>query len=283
MINSRLTSFLETNKLLGQEQTGFRVGCSTVDHIFTLYCLIDMFKSKKKRLYCAFVDYSKAFDSVDRYSLWQKVLSIGIDGKVLRVIQNMYKNAKSCVQNNSQLSDFFECNIGVRQGENLSPLLFSIFLNDLERVMHDNTKGICLEFNLDNIDWCIKLFTLLYADDTILISETPQDLQNMLNTLYSYCYKWKLKVNASKTKIVIFSRGVVRKHPEWFFGLQKLEVVSSYVYLGVKFNCNGKFTEAIKKQILQARKASFSLIAKFCKFNLPIDIQVHLFDTYIPI
>ncbi len=66
----------------------------------------------------------------------------GIDGKILTVIQNMYKNAKSCIHNQNGFSDFFECNIGVQQGENLSTLLFSIFLNDIAEFMNANSKGI---------------------------------------------------------------------------------------------------------------------------------------------
>ena len=193
----------------------------------------------------------------------------------------MYKNAKSCVQNQNEYSEFFNSYIGVRQGENLSPLLFSIFLNDLAAFMSTNSEGIQIEFTAENIACYIKLYTLLYADDTILISESPEDLQCMLNALNAYCQKWKLQVNASKTKIVIFSRGRVKKRPSWTLGSQNLEVTLDYIYLGVTFNYNGKFTKAINKQITQAKRASFSMVAKARKLQLPIDIQMHLFDTCI--
>ena len=281
VLNSRLSSFLENNNLLGLEQAGFRTGYSTLDHIFTLHCIIDLYTSKKKKLYCAFVDYKKAFDTVDRYSLWQKLINIGIHGNLFTVIQNMYKNAKSCVQGTDGFSEFFACNIGVRQGENLSPLLFSIFLNDLEQFLSKNSEGIQFDFNVNNLECFIKIYTLLYADDTILISESPKNLQLMLDSLHSYCEKWKLQVNTSKTKIVIFSRGLAKSLPTWTFGPHNLEVVSDYVYLGIVFNFNGKFTKAINKQVLQARRASYSVIAKSRKFQLPIDIQFHLFDTCI--
>ena len=281
VVNTRLTDFLESNDLLGEEQAGFRAGYSTLDHIFSLHCLIDLYLNNKKRLYCAFIDYKKAFDMVDRCSLWQKLLSIGINGKILTIIKTMYANAKSCVQLDGDLSDFFTCNIGVRQGENLSPLLFSIFLNDLADFMSDKTKGVQLEYSAENLDCYIKLFVLLYADDTILISESPEDLQKMLDNLHGFCIKWKLHINASKTKIVIFSKGRLKNQPTWTLGTHNLEVTQDYVYLGVVLNYNGKFTKAIAKQINQARRASFSLIAKARKLDLPIDIHLHLFDSCI--
>ncbi len=142
-----------------------------------------------------FVDYRKAFDMVDRSSLWQKLPTIGIDGKILRIIRNMYQNVKSCVQQNSSYSNFFNCNIGVRQRENISPLLFSIFLNDLSEFLGLTSKGVQVEFNVKNLDVFIKLYALLYADDTIIISESPKDLQSMLDALQIYCDTWKQDQN----------------------------------------------------------------------------------------
>ncbi len=84
---------------------------------------------------------------------------------------------KSCIQNRNGFSDFYECNIGFQQGKNISPLLFSIFLNDLAEFMSANSKGIQLEFNTNILDCFISLYVLLYADDTILIRESPKDPQ----------------------------------------------------------------------------------------------------------
>ena len=64
-----------------------------MDHIFSFNCILDLLFNQKKRLYCAFVDYRKAFDTVDRPSLWSKVLKYNITGKVMTVIRNMYKMA----------------------------------------------------------------------------------------------------------------------------------------------------------------------------------------------
>ena len=123
-LNSRLTRFVEVNQIIGSEQAGFRSGFSTTDHMFALKSLIDIYLSKRKRLYCCYIDYSKAFDTISRSELWSKLLKCNVSGKIFRVVYNMYKSAKSCVAINGLLTDNFSCLIGVRQGENLSPFYF---------------------------------------------------------------------------------------------------------------------------------------------------------------
>ena len=98
-----------------------------MDHIFNLKCSVDLYLHRNKHLFCAFIDYRKAFDSVNRLALWQKLLQQNINGKMLKIIYSMYNTAKSCVRQNHQLSRYIYSNVGVRQGENLSPVLFHYF------------------------------------------------------------------------------------------------------------------------------------------------------------
>ena len=121
VLNNRLTEYIDELGLMGEEQTGFRHDYSTMDRVFVLKNLIDLYLNKRKRLYCAFVDYRKAFDTVNRTFLWLKLLSNNIDGNIFIVIFNLYNEAKSCIMNTftKHLSPFFLCNIGVRQGENV--------------------------------------------------------------------------------------------------------------------------------------------------------------------
>ena len=281
LINQRLSKFLDSNGLLGEEQAGFREGYSTMDHTLTLNLIIEFLLSKHKRLYCAFIDYHKAFDTVDRTHLWTKLFSTGIHGRIFNVVKSIYKEAQSCVRHNGEVSQLFPCNNGVRQGDNLSPLLFSIYLNDLQVFLSKQCKGIVIENKGAEFAHYVQLFTLLYADDTILLGESAQDLQVALDSLYSYCERWNLKVNENKTKVVVFSRGKVRKVPEWRFGPHTITTQYDYTYLGVSFNYNGLFEKAMGKQVTQAKRALFSLVAKFRKLNLPLDIQCHLVDSCI--
>lgn len=182
----------------------------------------------------------------------------------------------------------FQSYVGVRQGENLSPLLFSIFLNDFEQFLLRKSNGLRFTSDLiynhlqdeDTVIY-LKLITLLYADDTIIFAETPDDLQKSLEALNDYCNQWDLKVNASKTKIIIFSRGKVKKLPVFYLNDVIIDIVDDYKYLGIIFQYNGKFSRAQKHLYDQASKAMFSLIAKSRKFSLPIDLQLELFDSLV--
>ena len=288
ILNERLNKFLEDSGILNEEQAGFRKNYSTVDHIFSMKLLIDFYLHKGKKLYCAFVDYRKAFDSIDRVYLWKKLIHSDINGKMLKVIFNIYDKAKSCVQSKEGLSNFFVSSTGVRQGENLSPILFSIYLNDLVAHMSKFCNGletlshsVKMHLSDDTVEVYLKLFLLLYADDTVIFAENRNDLQAALDAMKSYCEMWKLKVNSDKTKIVIFSRSKNRSREEFYFNNNKLDILEDFTYLGIKFNFNGKFDKAKKHLCDQARKAMFSVLKKARSLCLDIDLQIHLFDTMI--
>ena len=80
VLNNRFNVYLENMDVLCEEQAGFRKGYSTTDHIFILKCLVDLYLHRYKHLHCAFIDYRKAFDSVNRTALWQNLLQQNIDG-----------------------------------------------------------------------------------------------------------------------------------------------------------------------------------------------------------
>ena len=123
----------------------------------------------------------KAFYSIDRVALWQKRSKNNIDGKFFIVVRNMYEQAKSCIKLNGNCLQFFNTNVGVRQGENLSHLLFSIFLNDLSDFLQRAYNGMehvadlaHQAFENDEIIIYFRLYILLYADDTVLFAESTE-------------------------------------------------------------------------------------------------------------
>ena len=140
-----------------------------------------------------------------------KLISSDINGNILKVIYNLYDGDNSCVKMNGKLSDYFKCKIGVRQGENLSPLLFAIFLNDFEYSVKRKYSGLNLladDVNIclsdDDVVHFLKIYNLLYADDTVVLPESVGELQIALNVVYDYCSDWNLTLNAAKTQIGIF-------------------------------------------------------------------------------
>ncbi len=216
------------------------------------------------------------------------MLDSDINGKLFDVIRDMYSKAKSCVGHNDNTSIFFPCLIGVRQGENLSPFLFAIFLNDLKKYFGDNNcDGLPFLESLseeayDNLGTMLKLYILLYADDTVILCDTRDQMQHALNVLHTYCKTWRLEVNISKTKVLVFCKRKFNKTRMVFtFGDVNLEMIDEYVYLGILFSHNGRFHKAINRMCGQAEKAMYALIRKIRRLNLPVDLQFQMFDAMV--
>ena len=281
ILNERLKHYSETKNIINKTQAGFRQGYSTLDHMYLLKCIIELFKWRKRKLFCLFVDYKKAFDMVWREGLWYKLIRDNVNGRFVNVIHSMYNNIKSCVMINQQTSDTFTCNMGVRQGENLSPLLFSFYVNDLLETFRRNNCN-CLDFDNNFLNAHLKLLVLMYADDTVLLCDSEASMKKAIIALHNYCSDWRLKVNCDKTKVVVFSRGQVQTS-RYNFQLagEAIEVVNDYKYLGVLFNYNGKFRKGELALQAQATRALYSIVGKSRKYDLPVDIQIELFNTMV--
>lgn len=199
-------------------------------------------------------------------------------------IVNMYSNIKSRIFYGSVFSEYFPCNVGVRQGESLSPLLFSLYINDLEHFLKEQDveglKTVSDDIEIE-LDYYLKLFLILYADDTALLAESKNDLQKQLDSLYNYCELWKLKVNVNKSKIVVFSKGRPLSNIEFKYNNTVLEIVNEFTYLGVIFSRTGSFSKAKKAQTEKATHAMYDVIRKGRKHNLSIECQLDLFDKIV--
>ena len=179
---------------------------------------------------------------------------------------------------------FFESYVGLRQGENLSPVLFSIFLNDLEPFLEEkNVTGIEFELENDDLFFFIRFVVLLYADDTAIVCESPDEFQSALNNFVEYCQTWRLNFNYDKTKVVIFGARNIDQYRFEMEGVQ-IEISNSYKYLGVLLSSNGSFLNARKAIYEKANKAMHLLYKRIYNLNLPLDLQLQLFDsTILPI
>ena len=160
ILNVRLQKYLEVNNNLVDEQNGFRASRSCIDHIFVLCTVLRNRKLSGQETFLAFIDFQKAFDSVDRHFLLFKLLKIGVSGHMYNAISALYSNPRSRISLNEHKTEYFHCPIGVKQGDCLSPTLFAIFINDLAKEIKESGIGIQIEENL-------FINMLLYADGTI--------------------------------------------------------------------------------------------------------------------
>ena len=256
-LNIRLTKYCNGHGLLAEEQNGFRSNRSCEDHIFVLNSIVENRLNDKKPTYCAFIDLEKAFDWINRDLLLYKLIDLGIDGNIYFAIKSMLSGTRSKIILGDKIETMlFEVSCGVRQGDPMSPTLFSLFINDL--ITHLKTN--CNTLRVGNLD----INSLFYADDMVLIGESENDLQNLLDELNIWCMQWHVKINEDKSKIVHF-RKVRTKCTEIDFLLngQMLEKVNCYKYLGVYFDEHLKFDICIRTLAESAGRALGSIINKF--------------------
>ena len=127
ILNNRLNTFLEENRILLENQAAYRKRYLTLDHIFTLNSVNEILKHYDKKLYCIFIDFSKAFDSIWQTGLWQKLLKQDIRGKFLKIVKSMYSNIKSCVSLKNSKSDFSTATAASDKEKTYHPFLSHYF------------------------------------------------------------------------------------------------------------------------------------------------------------
>ena len=156
-----------------------------------------MVKKTRKKLYCVFVDFTKAYDLVDRKKLLQKLRGMGINGIFYRNIEAMYENTEYSIKLSKGSLKPIKSNLGLRQGCPLSPLLFNIYIDDIKYIFDETCNPTEIRET--------KINHFLYADDLVLLSLTKEGLQNCLDRLQNYCTKNSLIINIDKTKTMIFN------------------------------------------------------------------------------
>ena len=201
LIKKRLVNKLETLRLLSPIQAAYRKGRSTCDHLLILQELFLKHRfskgAQKTPLYLCFMDLAKAFDTVPRKILFRKLRKLGIKGKMLRVISDLYTRNIARVQVGNYLSPNFEINKGVMQGSKLGPILFLIFINDLLNELHTSRLGAQIAYHI--------ISGLGFADDIVLISDVPGNLQKLINICDNWAHKNQMSFNLDKCNVMVFN------------------------------------------------------------------------------
>ena len=171
--------------------------CSNA-HVIIQYLIQKYCHRQGKKLYGCFVDFSKAFDTISREKLFEKLLKHGINGNFYNVIKNMYFNDETRIKVGDYLSDVIYPNQGVRQGCILSPLLFNIYLSDLPSMLEAGRTGPKINGKTFN--------SIIWADDLVMFSESEEGLNDLLKDLSAYTEENNMSVNIDKTKAMIFNK-----------------------------------------------------------------------------
>ena len=280
ILNKRLYKWAEENDKICEEQAGFRKSFSTTDHIFTLHTIVNscLFGNRRSKLYVAFIDYRKAFDTIRRETLWQILKKQRVPTKILGVLMSMYKGVKLIVRFGNELSKEVSCPLGVRQGCLLSPLLFSLLITEVaKKVAAGGRAGYQL------IPGTREIFSLLFADDIVLIAKTPAGLQNQINNLKAASEELGLEVNLDKTKVMVFRKGgYLGRAEKWHYGREKIEVVNNYKYLGFTFTTKLSVDTALAEFAGRAKKKVVIIFRTLFKLG-QIDIKTffQLFDVQV--
>ena len=169
-----------------------------MDQIFALRQIVEKQLAVDKKVYTAFVDLEKAFDSVDRSMMWRVLEMYGVNKTLLNAIRAIYQNSRSCVRVDGEYSEYFDVYKGVRQGCIMSPWLFNLIMDHCVKQANVEEHGIQIGAQ--------KVGVLLYADDAVLIANSAAELQTMISSLNHALCANSLKINASKTKVLIFDR-----------------------------------------------------------------------------
>ena len=178
-----------------REQAGFRSGFSTIDHIQMISQLQEKSDEYKIPLCFAFVDYEKAFDSIEFNPLFESLENQGVETAYITLLRDLYNGATSTLKLHRD-SDTIKLQRGVRQGDNLSPKLFTACLQDaIINKINWEDKGI----NIDGE----HLSHLIFADDIVLVAKSPEELESMLTDIHLASKPVGLSMNLSKTNVML--------------------------------------------------------------------------------
>ena len=237
LLMKRLTALVDEH--IPEEQFGFRKSHSTIQAVECLQIDIhEALRHPKGKLHAVFVDYTKAFDTVNRTKLMAKLENlVGIDNPITRLIKDILTNNSVQIDDMVITSDPIDQTTGVLQGDPLSPLLFNIATHDVVQMVKTEE---------------VKLY--MYADDMVLASTSKTSLQIALDSLTEWAQTNDLTINGTKTVAMTFRRGGKQAAADTLYlEGRPLNSVKDFKYLGITLQPQGKtYTVHIKDKVAAA-------------------------------
>ena len=236
-------------------QGGFRPGYSCSHCAFIYEEAVQSVREKGCKVYVAFLDVRKAFDTVWHLGLLVKIFQKGITGSIWKVIDNWYASSSSVLWNSS-VSKPFTIAQGVRQGGILSPLHYCLFVDELLDMLTAAQSGISISG--------IYCSAPMYADNLTLLADSPDDLQKMLDISQEYADKWRYSFNTDKSAIKVFgetakSRATLRLKRKWKLGDLPLAEVDEEHHLGILRSVHNSTVHRTNERCSSARSDFYAL------------------------
>lgn len=241
ILERKLSIWLESEGKWAKGQAGFRRKHSTTDHLVTRKIIVEECRNDKSNPFCCFVDFSKAFDTVPRNNLWNRLKELKVPFELRVVAIRLYENVIAKLKSNEGWSKDIKCNIRVKQGFPVSPTLFGIYIGKLEGCLEkEGCAGTILAGKV--------IILLLYTDDIVL------DKQLIL--LKDFCSTMGMIVNTGKTKVMIL-KSKKDSYANFMYDNSNLVEVSSYKYLRIDIHPKLKWNYSIEKRVNEGWKAYF--------------------------
>ncbi len=274
----RLRKWAEMRGILPTEQLAYRPGHNGTDHLYSLMLLRDYATRRRQKLYAAFVDLRKAFPSVDRQRLLNKLSELGVSDSFLAMMTRLYSgDSFSILLDGVSTERSFDVHTGVHEGSPLSPLLFIMFIAGLTVELRRQAAADGLRLDCGTVILC-----LLYADDVLLLSPTHDGLQRLIHATCQFFSGHGLVVNPDNSDIVVFSLGR-RPHPADFdiAGLDKNDITEAK-YLGLIFSYDSRWKSQLETTLTRCRMARgrCQIICSSLKLNRAKAI-CQVFDTFV--
>lgn len=271
IIKNRLKGKIEEQ--IDEDQFGFRKNRGTREAIIALRQILERRLDVNLTTYVTFIDLEKAFDKVDWALLFKTLKDRKVDWKDRRMILKLYKTQTTVIDVNGTLKEA-KIRRGVRQGCPLSPYLFNLFIEESINQMKETTEGI--DINGHNIH------SIRFADDIALVGRTAEEMNNMLNVLSIALDKYKLKINANKTKLMIVQKEQnTLPNENIMLSNTPIQQVQEFCYLGSYISFDNQTKTDVIRRIALAKQAFMKKYSLLTNKHLNIEIRKEFIKTLV--